>query len=106
MATGMFLLMQQLPEAEFLAWGWRVPFLASILLVVVGLFIRLRILESPVFEKIKETRGVVKVPALELLRTDARNVLLAAGLYLAHGVLFYAMTVYTVDLTKIGRAHV
>ncbi|HVY66001.1 MAG TPA: MFS transporter [Gammaproteobacteria bacterium] len=99
MATGMFLLMQQLPENEFLSWGWRVPFLFSIVLVLVGLFIRLRILESPVFEKIRETRGVVKVPAIELLRTDARNVMLAAGLYLAHGVLFYAMTVYTVAYT-------
>jgi metabolite-proton symporter len=99
MSTGMFLLMQQLPENDFLAWGWRVPFLFSVVLVFVGLFIRLRIMESPVFAKIKETRRVVKMPAVELLRTDARNVLLAAGLYLAHGVLFYAMTVYTVAYT-------
>jgi metabolite-proton symporter len=99
MATGMFLLMQQLPEDDFVAWGWRVPFLVSILLVVVGLFIRLRILESPVFAQLKETRRVAKVPVVELLSTDARNVLLAAGLYLAHGVLFYAMTVYTVAYT-------
>src|SRR5690606_9345603 len=99
MSTGMFLLMQQLPEEQFLAWGWRVPFLISIVLVLVGLFIRLRIMESPVFAKIKETRRVVKVPVVELLRTDARNVALAAGLYLAHGVLFYAMTVYTLAYT-------
>jgi MFS family permease len=99
MSTGMFLLMQQLPEDQFVAWGWRVPFLVSILLVVVGLFIRLRIMESPVFAELKETRRVAKVPVIELLSTDARNVLLAAGLYLAHGVLFYAMTVYTVAYT-------
>jgi len=49
MSTGMFLLMQQLPEADFVAWGWRVPFLVSIVLVLVGLVIRLRIMESPVF---------------------------------------------------------
>ena len=99
MATGIFLLMQQLPEDAFVSWGWRVPFLFSIVLVFVGLFIRLRIMESPVFARIKETRGVVKVPVVELLRTEARNVLLAAGLYLAHGVLFYAMTVYTLAYT-------
>jgi metabolite-proton symporter len=99
MATGIFLLMQQLPEDDFLAWGWRVPFLVSIALVFVGLFIRLRIMESPVFARIKETRRVAKVPVVELLRADTRNVLLAAGLYLAHGVLFYAMTVYTLNYT-------
>jgi metabolite-proton symporter len=99
MATGMFLLMQQLPEEDFLSWGWRVPFLISIALVFVGLFIRLRIMESPVFAQIKETSRLVKVPVVELLRSDTRNVLLAAGLYLAHGVLFYAMTVYTLAYT-------
>jgi len=99
MSTGMFLLMQQLPEEDFVAWGWRVPFLVSIVLVLVGLFIRLRIMESPEFEKIKETRRVVKVPVVDLLRSDTRNVLLAAGLYCAHGVLFYAMTVYTLAYT-------
>jgi MFS transporter, MHS family, shikimate and dehydroshikimate transport protein len=99
MSTGMFLLMQQLPEDDFLAWGWRVPFLISIVLVGVGLFIRLRIMESPVFAQLKEARTTVKVPVVELLRHDARNVLLAAGIYLAHGVLFYTMTVYTLSYT-------
>jgi MFS transporter, MHS family, shikimate and dehydroshikimate transport protein len=99
LSTGMFLAMQQLPEDDFVSWGWRVPFLVSIALVFVGLFIRLRIMESPVFARIKETSRLVKVPVVELLRSDARNVLLAAGLYLAHGVLFYAMTVYTLSYT-------
>jgi MFS family permease len=99
MSTGMFLLLQQLPQDDFVSWGWRVPFLVSIVLVFVGLFIRLRIMESPIFAQMKETRQLAKVPAVELLRGDARNVLLAAGLYLAHGVLFYAMTVYTVAYT-------
>jgi MHS family shikimate/dehydroshikimate transporter-like MFS transporter len=99
MSTGMFLLMQQLPQEDFVTWGWRVPFLLSIALVLVGLFIRLRIMESPEFAKDKESSRVVKVPAVELLRTDTRNVLLAAGLYCAHGILFYAMTVYTLAYT-------
>jgi len=99
MATGIFLVMQQLPEEDFVSWGWRVPFLFSIVLVFVGLFIRLRIMESPVFANMKEARGVGKMHVGELLQTQARNVLLAAGLYLAHGVLFYAMTVYTLSYT-------
>jgi len=99
MSTGMFLAMQQLPEEDFVSWGWRVPFLLSIVLVLVGLFIRLRIMESPVFAKIKEARRVVQMPVVALLRSDTRNVLLAAGMYLAHGVLFYAMTVYTLAYT-------
>jgi MHS family shikimate/dehydroshikimate transporter-like MFS transporter len=99
MSTGMFLLMQQLPEDDFVAWGWRVPFLVSIVLVGVGLFIRLRIMESPVFAQIEETRSTVRAPVVELLRNDTRNVLLAAGIYLAHGVLFYTMTVYTLAYT-------
>jgi MFS family permease len=99
MSNGLFLLMQQLPEDDFVSWGWRVPFLISIVLVLVGLFIRLRIMESPVFAQMKETSRLAKVPAVELLRFDTRNVLLAAGLYLAHGVLFYAMTVYTLNYT-------
>ena len=99
MSTGMFLLLQQLPQDDFVSWGWRVPFLVSIVLVFVGLFIRLRIMESPIFALMKESRRLAKMPAVELLRVDGRNVLLAAGLYLAHGVLFYAMTVYTVAYT-------
>lgn len=75
------------------------PFLVSIALVAFGLFIRLRIMESPVFAQIKETRSEVKIPVVELFRGDLKNVLLAAGLYLAHGVIFYALTVYTVAYT-------
>ena len=101
MSTGIFaLLTWRLPEEDFLQWGWRVPFLLSIVLVLVGLFIRLRIMESPEFAKLKESRRVVKVPVVELLRSDLRNVLLAAGLYCAHGVLFYAMTVYTIAYAR------
>ena len=101
MSTGIFaLLTWRLPEEDFLQWGWRVPFLLSIVLVLVGLFIRLRIMESPEFAKLKESRRVVKVPVVELLRSDLRNVLLAAGLYCAHGVLFYAMTVYTISYAR------
>ena len=56
LATGIFtLLNSQLTEAQFLTWGWRVPFLIGILLLAVGLYIRLAILESPLFQKLQET---------------------------------------------------
>jgi len=56
-------------------------------------------MESPEFAKVKESLRVVKVPVVELLRTDTRNVLLAAGLYCAHGTLFYVLTIYTLNYT-------
>src|SRR5208337_318273 len=54
LSTGVYSIFSTLPEADFMAWGWRVPFLLSIILVVVGMWIRMRIAESPVFEKLKE----------------------------------------------------
>src|SRR5262249_9417730 len=53
LSTLVFLLVSQLPDAQFLAWGWRIPFLISIVLVVVGLVVRLRLRETPVFEKVR-----------------------------------------------------
>src|SRR5690606_9263706 len=72
------------PDA-FAAWAWRVPFLASGVLVVVGLFIRLGIAESPVFDEIRRTRSERRAPVLDVLRNDARTVLLAAGSYIGIG---------------------
>src|SRR5262245_64524737 len=79
MSTGMFLLMQQLPEEDFLSWGWRVPFLISIVLVFVGMFIRLRIMESPVFALMKDARRVVEVTVGVLLSRDAVPVIVTGG---------------------------
>ena len=69
-----------LSEEEFLSWGWRVPFLASIVLIVVGLVIRLRVQESPVFTQTKAEGRIKRQPVLEVLRTQPGNVLRAAGL--------------------------
>jgi MFS transporter, MHS family, shikimate and dehydroshikimate transport protein len=66
LSTAVFaMLSARLPEPAFLAWGWRVPFLLSVILVAVGLFIRLRVLESPSFEKVKEAQRESKVPLLD-----------------------------------------
>jgi MFS family permease len=84
----------RLPEDQFLAWGWRVPFLISIVLVAVGLLIRLRILETPAFAKMKETRSEARQPILEVLRKYPKQVLLAMGARLAENGAFYIYSVF------------
>jgi MHS family shikimate/dehydroshikimate transporter-like MFS transporter len=79
-----------LPEA----WGWRVPFLLSIVLVGVGLFIRLRIMETPAFLQVKETHTEAPMPILDVLRTYPKNVLLAMGMRIAENGTFYVLTVF------------
>jgi MFS family permease len=81
---------------QFLAWGWRIPFLASAVLVVVGLFVRMRVTETPVFADVKHKRAEHRLPVLDLLRDHRRTVLLAAGSCLSGSALGYIGTVYFV----------
>jgi len=94
LSTAAFAVFARLPEDQFLAWGWRVPFLASILLVIVGLIIRLRILETPAFVRIRETRTAVRQPIAEVLRRHPKEVLLGIGARLAENGAFYIYTVF------------
>ncbi len=104
MSTGLFALFSSMPSDDFESWGWRVPFLLSIFLVAVGLFIRLRVVETPVFAEVQKAGTVAKVPFLEMIRSDLRNVVLAAGIYLGHGVMFYVLSVFTLSYatTQLG----
>ena len=79
-AIGMFGLVSQLPEAEFMAWGWRIPFLLSILLVGVGLYIRLRMEETAAFRQVKAKNEVVRMPIVEIFRDHRRPFFTAVGL--------------------------
>ncbi|MFJ9174391.1 MFS transporter [Streptomyces sp. NPDC102360] len=79
LSTLVFLAAGTLDDAAFASWGWRVPFLLSGLLVIVGLVIRLKVAESGEFEKVKESGDVVKLPVAEVLRTAWRTVLLGIG---------------------------
>ncbi|MFJ9418076.1 MFS transporter [Streptomyces sp. NPDC101227] len=94
-ATGVFwLLSAGLDDAAFRSWGWRVPFLLSFLLVGVGLFVRLKISETPVFAKVRDAQEAAKVPAVEVFRRHPRELLLGAGgMVVAYG-LFYTATTY------------
>ncbi|MBI5775423.1 MAG: MHS family MFS transporter [Verrucomicrobia bacterium] len=106
LATAVFNLFSALPEKEFLAWGWRVPFLLGILLTVVGLFIRLAIVESPVFAQMKAAKAEARLPILEVLRRYPRNVLLAMGARFAENACFYIFTVFvlTYATQQLGMA--
>jgi MFS family permease len=95
LSTAVFAQFARLPEQQFLSWGWRVPFLLSIVLVAVGLLIRVRIVESPAFARVKETRSEVRQPILTVMREHRREVLLAMGARLAENGAFYVYTVFS-----------
>jgi metabolite-proton symporter len=94
LSTAVFSIFSRLPEAQFLAWGWRVPFLVSILLVAVGLVIRVRLLETPAFAKIKGASIEARQPIVEVLRNYPRQVLLAMGARFAENGGFYIFSVF------------
>jgi metabolite-proton symporter len=107
-ATLIFALMQSATtEQQFLSWGWRVPFLFSIVLVGVGLFIRMRIMESPAFEKIKASGEESKTPIVDVVKTHPRNVLVAMGMRIAENGIFYIFTVFVLaygeETLKLGK---
>jgi MFS transporter, MHS family, shikimate and dehydroshikimate transport protein len=94
LANLVFSLFAGMNEEAFLSWGWRVPFLISIVLVFIGLLIRLRILETPTFTKLKESRREATQPIIEVLRRYPKQVLLAMGARLAENGAFYIYSVF------------
>ncbi len=81
-------------EEQFLRWGWRVPFLASVLLIVVGMYIRLGIHETPVFARLKAQGKIERAPVLEVMRKNWREVILTALLRSGQQTPFYIFTTY------------
>ncbi|MEJ2869949.1 MFS transporter [Actinomycetospora sp. OC33-EN08] len=105
LGTGSFLILDlTVSEASFLAWGWRIPFLASALLILVGMWIRLTVAESPVFRADAERREASRLPVLEVLREHPRIIFLAAGSFLATNATFYVSSVWLVSYatTELG----
>jgi metabolite-proton symporter len=97
-STGIFLLLTEwLNDAQFLAWGWRVPFLASAALVFVGLYVRLRLEETPAFLQALANDERVRVPMLTVLREHPRVLVLGMFAATATFVIFYLMTVFTLS---------
>ncbi|MCX5564145.1 MFS transporter [Alcaligenes phenolicus] len=83
-----------LPEEDMLSWGWRLPFLASVALLLVGWWIRAKVAESPDFEQMSKKGKQVPIPALEILRHYPREVLLVVGGRLAEVTWFYTVVTF------------
>jgi MFS family permease len=97
-----------LSEDAFLSWGWRVPFLLSGLLVLVGLWIRLTISESPLFEEIEQGHTKARMPIVDVLRVYPRSVLTALGSRIGTDVAFYTFVLfivtYVTQVLKVARS--
>jgi MFS family permease len=100
LANWVFGLFSLLPEDVFLSWGWRVPFLLGIVLLGVGLLIRLRIFESPLFASLRERKQQAGVPFFEVLKRYPRNVMLSIGARMAENAGFYIFTVFVLAYAK------
>src|SRR6201994_305985 len=95
LSGGIFLVLSRwLTDAQFFAFGWRLPFLASAVLVLLGLYVRLSITETPVFEAALKRAGPVGIPIATVFRKHAREVIAGIMVCMATFVLFYLMTVF------------
>ncbi len=95
LSSGIFwLLLHVMSQEALLAWGWRIPFVASIVLIAVGLWVRLSITETPAFQKAIEKQERVEVPVVELFRNHKRSLFLGTFVALATFVLFYIGSAY------------
>ncbi|HXZ01509.1 MAG TPA: MFS transporter [Stellaceae bacterium] len=103
-ASAVFSLMASLPDADFSAWGWRIPFLVSLVLVGVGIFVRARLPETPVFEAIQSRGEIARRPLLDMLLRHPRSFLIAIGLKISEVSWVYMLTVFAVvyATTKLG----
>ncbi|OON38525.1 MFS transporter [Izhakiella australiensis] len=97
-ANGTFLLLSWLlSDQQFMSWGWRVPFILSAVLVIIGLYVRVSLHESPVFAKVKKENKQERVPIGTLLTKHLKATILGTFIMLATYTLFYIMTVYSMS---------
>src|SRR5690606_13230791 len=89
-----FLAVSPLADEDFMAWGWRLPFLASIVLVVVGIIVRRRLQDAPEFQRLKQERSLAKVPVADLFRTEPLKVVLASLAAIGPPAIGYSVIVY------------
>jgi MFS family permease len=95
-ANGLFLILNaSMTPEQFAAFGWRIPFLASAVLVVVGLYVRFRLVEAPAFTTLVQKGAVARLPLGRVFRTSWRQLILGTFIMLATYVLFYLMTTFT-----------
>jgi MHS family shikimate/dehydroshikimate transporter-like MFS transporter len=105
LGTGAFaILSATLTDEQFVAWGWRIPFLVSVVLIGVGMWIRLAVAESPVFQETLDTKSAARMPVLDALRTYPKEIALAAGSFVATHSTFYVGSVWLISYatTELG----
>lgn len=98
LAVGSFLLLSQLlDDNAFREWGWRIPFLASAILVIIGLYVRLKLTETPVFTRALQSQQQARLPVVELFAHHAKPLLLGALVMVVCYALFYISTVFSLS---------
>jgi MHS family shikimate/dehydroshikimate transporter-like MFS transporter len=104
LASLVFALVTKLPDADFASYGWRIPFLISVVLLGVGTFVRSRVPETPVFERLKKRDGLARNPVGEAVGKNTRTFLIAVGLKLSEVSWVYLLTVFVVGYatTRLG----
>jgi MHS family shikimate/dehydroshikimate transporter-like MFS transporter len=95
-SSGIFALVTRMPDTDFKSWGWRIPFLLSILLLGVGWFVRARVPETPVFEEIKRRGDIAANPFVEAVFKNPRSFLVAVGLKISEVSWVYILTIFIV----------
>lgn len=104
LASGAFAIASQLPEEEFLAWGWRACFLVSVVLLAIGAWIRLTVMETPAFQVVAQEKEISAMPVTELVSRQPRRLLLGMGTRYIEGFTFNLFSVYLLAyaVTTVG----
>ncbi|MFJ4267564.1 MFS transporter [Paenarthrobacter nicotinovorans] len=89
LATGAFALLGGLPKDDFISWGWRLPFLASIVIGAIGLLVRFGIDETPAFLEVKRVSGAAKLPVLQVIREQPKSIVLSTGALIGYSTFVY-----------------
>ena len=102
LSTGMIQIFSAISGPSFDTWGWRIPFLLSLVLVGIGLYVRLKVLESPEFSQVREKQTVAKLPVVEAFRTQWREILASAFVRMSEQAPFYLFITFVLTY---GTAH-
>ena len=103
-STGIFIPLSAMPNADFLTWGWRVPFLLSAVLVAFGIFVRTRLAETPAFAATRDAGALARRPMMEVFRRAPGSVLIAIGMKISEVAWVYVLTVFSIvyATSKLG----
>jgi MFS family permease len=100
LGTGMMTAIALAAPGAFKAWAWRIPFLASLVLVAIGLWVRLKVMETPLFARLVEKQAVAKVPVMDVIRRYPKEIVLSALLRMSEQAPFYLYTAFALSYIK------